>query len=246
MTSALFHVAPDSLADAAIGATVLLEGPEGRHAAVVRRVEAGEAIQVADGTGRIADCEVTQVGRAELTLTVVGVRDEPQPQPRFVLVQALAKDGRDVQAVEAATELGVDAVIPWQADRSIVQWRPERAAKARAKWESTARAAAKQARRARVPEVAELVRRADLVGAARESALTLVLHEDADDAMGAVDLPAVGDILLVVGPEGGVAPDELDALLAAGARSVRLGRTVLRSSTAGPAALAVLASRTRW
>lgn len=246
MTSALFHAEAGSLADVVVGASVLLDGPEGRHAAVVRRIAVGERIQLADGTGRVADCEVAEAGKAELTLRVLALHDEPEPQPRFVLVQALAKDGRDLQAVEAVTELGVDRVIPWQADRSIVQWRAERAAKARAKWESTVRAAAKQSRRARVPEVADVVRRADLTAAVAAAAVTLVLHEDADEPLGAVELPEHGDVLLVVGPEGGVAPDELGALVEAGARAVRLGPTVLRSSSAGPAALAVLAARARW
>lgn len=246
MTSALFHVAPGSLAEMSVGESVRLDGPEGRHAAVVRRIGVGEQIQIADGSGRVAACEVLDVEDAALRLAVQRLREEPAPQPRLVLVQALAKDGRDLQAVESATELGVDGVIPWQADRSIVQWRGDRAAKSRAKWESTVRAAAKQARRARVPSVADVMRRTELTRAVRDAAATLVLHEDAEDALGAVELPAQGDVLVVVGPEGGVAPDELDALTAVGARVVRLGPTVLRSSTAGPAALAVLAARARW
>ena len=153
---------------------------------------------------------------------------------------------RDDLAVEAATELGVDEVVPWQAARSIVVWRGERGEKARRKWQSTVRAAAKQARRARVPEVGALAHADDLVRRVQQAALAVVLHEDAQTPLAGVELPAAGEVLLVVGPEGGVSPEELARLEAAGAVACRLGPHVLRSSTAGPAALAVLSAVARW
>jgi 16S rRNA (uracil1498-N3)-methyltransferase len=163
-----------------------------------------------------------------------------------VLVQALAKGDRDEQAIEAATELGVDEVVPWQAGRSIVVWRGERAAKAHRKWGSVVLAAAKQSRRATVPVVAPVAHRRGVTELVRQASLALVLHEDASTALATVALPPDGDVLLVVGPEGGIAPDELEAFTGAGARAVRLGDTVLRSSSAGPAALAVLSAAGRW
>ncbi len=246
MTAPLFLVDAGALDGVVAGATVVLDGPEGRHAATVRRLGAGERVDVADGAGALARCTVASAEPHRLLLTVDRRDDAPEPAPRFVLVQALAKGERDDLAVEAATELGVDEVVPWQAARSIVVWRGERGEKARRKWESTVRAASKQARRPRVPVVGELVGLEALAARAREAALAVVLHEDAQTALATVDVPPAGEVLLVVGPEGGVSPDELDRLRDAGALVCRLGPHVLRSSTAGPAALAVLSARGRW
>lgn len=244
MTAPLFLVPAGSLAGHP--ATVRLDGPEGRHAADVQRLGVGEEVLLSDGAGYAASCTVVQAHRGALDLTVEEVREVPEPQPRFVLVQALAKGDRDLMAVEAATELDVDEVLPWQADRSIVRWRAERADKAHRKWEQTVLAATKQARRTRVPAVGALVTRHTLTARVNDAALALVLHEEATEALADVELPEAGEVLLVVGPEGGVSPEELAALTAAGARPVRLGTTVLRTSTAGPAALAVLNARGRW
>lgn len=230
----------------AVGAAITLEGSEGRHAATVRRIGVGEQVDLVDGAGTRLTAEVVAVAKAALDLRVDAVEHQPAPSPRFVLVQALAKGDRDDQAIEAATELGVDVVVPWQAQRSIVQWRAERGTKARQRWVDTVRAAAKQARRARFPEVAELVDLRGLVELARAAAVAYVLHEEATEPLAAQAIPAAGDVLLVVGPEGGISPAELEALTAAGAQVVRLGSTVLRSSSAGPAALAVLSAAARW
>jgi 16S rRNA (uracil1498-N3)-methyltransferase len=227
----------------------VLDGAEGRHAVTVRRIAAGELVDVADGAGVLARCRVGQVlsrGQAALQLDVLEVVREPEPAPRFVLVQALAKGGRDDLAIEAATELGVDEVVPWQAARCVVVWRGARGDKARASWVSTVRAAAKQSRRARVPAVAPVVTGPALTQRIARAALAVVLHEEATTPLAGLALPAAGEVLLVVGPEGGVAPDELAALTAAGAVAARLGEHVLRSSTAGPAALAVLSAAGRW
>jgi 16S rRNA (uracil1498-N3)-methyltransferase len=246
MTLTLFHLPPGALAGVDRGARVVLDGAEGRHAATVRRTRVGEQLLVADLTGRTAVTTVEAVDGASLELVVTRVAEEPPPDPRFVLVQALAKGDRDEQAVEAATEYGVDEVVPWQAARSIVQWRGERGAKARRKWESTAVAAAKQSRRARVPVVADVVTTRSLAERAAGAAATYLLHEEATTPLAAQVLPDRGDVLLVVGPEGGVTPEEVASLEAVGAVAVRLGPTVLRSSSAGPAALAVLNAAGRW
>lgn len=248
MTAPLFLVPVGSLdADDEGGPrTLRLDGPEGRHAADVQRIGVGEEVLVSDGRGRAASCTVTGADPGVLQLSVDSLWTVAEPQPRLVLVQALAKGDRDLMAVEAATELDVDEVVPWQADRSIVRWRAERAQKAHRKWEQIVRAATKQSRRVRVPVVADLASRAELVARVSESALTLVLHEQAEEPLAQVDLPEQGEVLVVVGPEGGIAPEELTALTTVGARPVRLGRTVLRASSAGPAALAVLNARARW
>jgi 16S rRNA (uracil1498-N3)-methyltransferase len=250
MTSALYLLDDGALDGVAAGASLALDGDEGRHAATVRRTRAGERVDVADGD-RLARCTVTQVRAGRLDLRVEAVLEVPVRLPRLVLVQALAKGGRDELAVETATELGVDALVPWQADRSIVVWSGERGERSRRKWESAARAAAKQSRRPRVPRVEQALTSPRLAGRVRDAAAcggaTLVLHEDAVRPLSEAVLPVTGELLVVVGPEGGIGTDELDGLVAAGAHAVRLGPEVLRTSSAGAAALAVLSVRVgRW
>lgn len=246
MTRPVFVADAQTMGYATVGSTVELTGPEGRHAAAVRRIGAGESVDLVDGQGKRASAYVLGSDRTGLTLRVDEVSEEEPPSPRLVLVQALAKGDRDDQAIEAATELGVDAVIPWQAQRSIVQWRGERGRKAHGKWVDAVTAAGKQSRRARFPDVEPLVELKGLGQRVAQASAAYVLHEEATEPLAAVELPDEGDVLLVVGPEGGISPDELEALTAAGALVVRLGRTVLRSSSAGPAAVAVLSARERW
>jgi 16S rRNA (uracil1498-N3)-methyltransferase len=246
MTLPLYLVDAAALGRAVRGTTLRLDGPEGRHAATVRRTSAGERLLVGDGAGRLATCAVLAVVSGALDLRVEEVADVPAADPSFVLVQALAKGDRDEQAIEAATELGVDEVVPWQASRSIVQWRGDRGAKSWHKWDGVLVAATKQSRRAWRPRLAPMATTADLAGRVAGAAAAYVLHEEATDALATTMLPASGDVVLVVGPEGGIAPEELTMLTGAGARAVRLGRHVLRSSSAGPAALAVLSAAARW
>lgn len=229
---------------------VVLDGAEGRHAATVRRIGVGEHVVIGDGRGHRRRGEVTAVGRGELVLRCEPTETVPPPRPRLVVVQALPKGDRADLAVELLTELGVDEIVPWSAERSIVQWRGERVARSRARWQTTAREAAKQSRRAWLPVVAELAGTAAVVGLVARSAVALTLHEDATQPLvgtWAGGPPGAGDVVVIVGPEGGISPGELGAFEAAGARSVRLGPDVLRTSTAGAAALAVLSAQLgRW
>ncbi len=250
MTAPLFHLAAGALEGAAAGATVTLTGSEARHAAAAMRLAPGESVLVADGSGRRGHGTVLAASPDAVDVRLDEVDEEPDPAPRLVLVQALAKGDRDLMAIQAAVELGVHAVVPWEAERSIVRWKGPKAAKARQKWADTAHAAAKQARRARVPEVREPVSGTGAASLAREGRVLLVLHEDAADGLGALPEAAwagAEEIAVLVGPEGGISPAELDACRDAGAHPVRLGPHVLRASTAGPAALAVLEHRLgRW
>jgi 16S rRNA (uracil1498-N3)-methyltransferase len=250
VSAPLFLVQRGALDQVEPGDTVRLDGPEGRHAVQVRRIGVGERVDLADGEGQRAAGAVSSVDTASagpsLVLTVSTRSYDAEPAPRFVLVQALAKGDRDVTAIEAATELGVDELVPWQAERSIVVWRPDRAAKSRDRWAATVLAAAKQSRRSRVPSVSPVRDTAGVVELVTASAVTLVLHEDATTPLTAAELPDAGDVLVVVGPEGGISSGELRRLVSAGAVAVQLGSHVLRSSTAGPAALAVLSARRRW
>ncbi|GLZ11047.1 ribosomal RNA small subunit methyltransferase E [Actinomadura sp. NBRC 104425] len=226
---------------------VLLDGPEGRHAATVRRLRPGERVDLTDGAGLLAECVVAAADRASLTLDVLARHRHERPQPRLVVVQALPKGERGELAVETMTEAGVDEIVPWAAARCVTQWRPDRRDKALGRWRTAAREAAKQARRSWLPEVPPLAATADVEARIAAAACAVVLHEEAAEPLSALRPPRSGDIVAVVGPEGGIAPEELDRFAAAGARPVRLGPTVLRTSTAGVAAAAVLlAAAGRW
>ena len=254
---------PDAFAP---GARLPVWGADARHAAQVARVRTGERIGVGDGRGRLAWGRVVHVAQGEVAIEADEIVIEDRPGPRITLVQALAKGDRDELAIQAATELGVSAVVPWQAARSISVWKGDKAAKGIERWRSVVREASKQAIRASVPEVGELVSTRALAEAlrlaplAQGAAWALVLEPTAplslsaavhpgspstavpprslSEAAGRVEGPT--EITLIVGPEGGIAPEELRELELAGAQLVRLGPEVLRTSTAGPAAIAAL------
>jgi 16S rRNA (uracil1498-N3)-methyltransferase len=249
VTNPIFFAEPQALARLSPGAEFTLTGPEARHAATVKRLAPGEAVDIVDGNGRRITGEVTEAAPSSLTIRIGAVTDDDVPRHELILVQALAKGDRDEMAIESATELGVDAVVPWQAERSIVRWRADKAAKGLQKWTNTVTAASKQARRSRIPRVEPLVDGKELGRLIAGADLALVLHEDAADrlvdvvASRAASLGAGAQrarILMIVGPEGGIGPRELEAFESAGACTVRLGPHVLRSSTAGPTALALL------
>lgn len=224
-----------------------LAGAEGRHAAAVRRLRVGEPVDLTDGAGHVVEGIVTAAGRDWLDIDAVRRHAVPRPDPRLVVAQALVKGERAELAVEMLTEVGVDAVIPWQAVRSVVRWEGERGVKALGRWRSTAREAAKQARRAWVPVVEDALSTQALVERVRVADWAVVLHETATAPLARLSPPASGELLLLVGPEGGIADDELAALAAAGADIARLGPSVLRASTAGVAAAAlVLGASGRW
>lgn len=237
----------ESLAGVGVGSLVEVTGDEAHHAVAVRRLREGEQVVLTDGRGASATGSVAATGKRVFSVTVVSVSHEDAPSPAITVVQALPKGDRGELAVEVLTEVGVDRIVPWAASRSVAVWKGERAAKSHAKWQATAREAAKQSRRSWLPTVTPLASTGDLAAVLAEADLTVVLHEDATAPLSAVDVPLSGRIVVVVGPEGGIAPDELEALEAAGARTVRLGAEVLRTSTAGVVAVAALLSRTgRW
>jgi 16S rRNA (uracil1498-N3)-methyltransferase len=230
----------EQVTGASVGDRLLLAGDEGRHAALVARMRVGERTTVGDGRGRVATAEATVVSKDTVELEVVDLDETPEPRPRITLVQALAKGGRDELAIQAATELGVAAVAPWQAARSVTRWEGRKAETGAARWAGIVREASKQAMRPWVAAGLPLMSTADVVALARDAA-TVVLDPDAAVRLADAVPAEVEDLVLVVGPEGGIAPDELEQLAAAGATAARMGPTVLRTSTAGPAALAALA-----
>lgn len=242
MTASVFLVEPASLAQA--GDTYVLDGPEGHHAVSVSRVAIGERIHVVDGEGtRLIGTVREHSGKDSCVVEVESLERLPDPSPRLVVVQALPKTEHGELAVDLLTQAGVDVIVPWAASRCVTQWRGDRAEKSRAKWMQAARAATKQSRRARTPEIRSLASLADVRAVVESASTAVILHEEATELLGTCAIPPNGDVVLIVGPEGGISPDEVSALTAAGARPVLIGSTVLRSSSAGALGIAALMSR---
>ena len=230
---------------ARVGDEVVVEGDEARHAVVVRRIRVGEQVVLVDGAGVSATCSVVATSKSALHTSVLSISESPRPTPTVTVVQAIPKGDRAELAVEVLTEIGVDRIVPWAAARSVGVWRGERASKSLTKWRSTAREAGKQSRRSWLPEVTEMASTADVAALVEAAGLAVVLHESASEPLAGVSLDGIGSIVVVVGPEGGITDDEL--LSFGAAHVVRMGQPVLRTSTAGVAAVAALLSRTpRW
>ncbi|TQK19668.1 16S rRNA (uracil1498-N3)-methyltransferase [Microbacterium sp. SLBN-154] len=228
-----------------VGGVVTLTGAEAKHAATVRRVRVGESVTVGDGAGVWLEGRCESVSPSTVAVRVSAKSHIAAPVPRVILVQALAKGDRDELAVQAATELGVDEIVPWQAGRSISRWDAAKATKGRERWQTIAREAAKQAHRPWVPTVTEPVTTA-AIAARAGSDLVVVLEPTASERLSEL-ASSSRDLLIVVGPEGGITPEELTLLDGAGATLRRLGESVLRTSTAGPAAIAVVSGALgRW
>lgn len=231
------------------GARITLSGAEGRHATTVRRLRPGERVDLTDGAGLLVECEViaARPGPGELELTVRALRRETDPPCRVTVVQAILKGNRGELAVELMAEVGIDTIVPWAAERAIAKWRPDREDRALSRWRTSAREAAKQSRRVRFPDVTRQVSTASAAGRAAGADLALLLDAQAGQQLTEVALPLAGEIVVIVGPEGGVSPAEGAELTAAGAIRVRLGPSVLRASTAGAVAgTLVLSGCGRW
>jgi 16S rRNA (uracil1498-N3)-methyltransferase len=245
VTRALFYV--DTLPE--IGELAVVDGDEGFHAANVRRIRPGEELDLGDGVGTVAQCVVEDVAKGRLTAKVVDRRTDPSASPRVTVVQALPKADRSELAIELATEAGADAFVAWQATRCVARWDgPAKVDKGMRRWAAVARAAARQSRRPYIPSIEGVVSTAELVQRVRnDDATALVLHESATVGLTEVPVAQADSLLLIVGPEGGIADDEIAALSDAGATAVRLGPTVYRTSTAAAVALGALGALTaRW
>ena len=222
--------------DAAVGSLVELTGTEAHHA-LVKRSRVGESIIISDGAGHAVRGDVVTTDSKSLSVAVTELLSSAPSNHRWVAVQALVKGDRSELAVEMLTELGVDEILAWQADRSIVRWRADRGDKGLEKWQTAAREATKQSRRYRIPLVRQATGK-EVCDRIEKAALALILHESATVSLGEIELPEMGEILFIVGPEGGISPSELDAFIACGAVPVLISDGILRASPAGVVALA--------
>jgi 16S rRNA (uracil1498-N3)-methyltransferase len=172
--------------------------------------------------------------RSENSYQVREVNNFEPASPRFHLVQALAKGDRDELAMQTCVELGLASVTPWSADRSVVRW-DGKEAKNQTRWQQIATEAMKQSQQAFRCEVRPLATTKQLTAAG----MALVLDPKAEISIADI-LPLADDVTLVVGPEGGISEAEFELLESKGFQRVRLGKSVLRTSSAGPAAMAAL------
>lgn len=244
MSAGLFYV--DMLP--AAGELAVVAGEEGFHAANVRRIRVGERLDLSDGAGELASCVVEDVGKGRLVARVLDRRTVAKTRPTVTVVQALPKSNRAELAVELATEAGADAFVAWQAARCVARWDGTKVDKGRRRWAAVARSAARQSRRAHIPQISGVFSTAELVSwLGNDGSVVLVLHESATRPLAEAPVAGADSLTLVVGPEGGIADDELTALREVGATAVRLGPTVLRTSTAAAVALGALGVLTaRW
>lgn len=233
------------------GMLAVLDGDEGFHAASVRRIRVGERIVLGDGAGELADCEVEETAKQSLSARVLTRWTAVPPHPPVTIVQAIPKAERSELAIELATEAGADGFLAWQASRCVARWDGTKADKGLRRWRAVARSAARQSRRGFIPDVEGVLSTAALLRRIRDDvaggALVLALHESATIPIAEHQVAQVDSLILVVGPEGGITDEEIAAFTAAGAHAVRLGPTVLRTSTAAAVALGALGVLTaRW
>lgn len=225
-----------------VGSVITLSGSEGKHAVSVRRMRVGEGIQLTNGQGVRVRGSVSALSQSSLEVTVAEVITEAEPDAKLTLIQALAKGDRDELAIQAATELGAWGILPWQAERSISRWEGPKIAKGVDRWQVIVAEAAKQSLRVFEPKVAQPQNSKQIAESIKDFAAVLVLDPTASVGLPEVDIP-VGNVAIVVGPEGGISDLELAAFESAGASRVHLGAPILRTSTAGVAAIAVIQSK---
>lgn len=220
---------------------LVIEGDEAHHAGSVSRIKIGEKINVTNGVGRIAEVEVLDINKRNIGCRILEVRDEPRSRVVLTVIQALTKGDRARETIELLTEGGAEIIIPWQAAHSIGQWKEDK--DAQGKWRSWAREATKQSRRTWIPEILDLHTTAEVKRRIEDCELAIVLHEDGSERFSQVISGATPrEILIIVGPEGGISEDEVASFVSAGAHSARLGKPVFRSAHAGVAALSALQS----
>ncbi len=247
MSRALFYLDPVP----AVGELAVVDGDEGFHAAAVRRIRPGEQLALSDGAGVLANCLVEEADKRALSVRILDRRTMPHPAPAVTVAQAIPKSERSELAVELATEAGADEFIAWQASRCVARWDGARADNGLRRWRAVARAAARQSRRPRIPAVSGPMctdtLAADIAERVRSGAVVLALHESSGRSLADVPVAQARSIVLLIGPEGGISDEEMAHLTSAGAAAVRIGPTVLRTSTAAAVALGALGVLTpRW
>ena len=221
-----------------VGASYSFNSEDANHAIKVLRIEVGEIFRVSDGNGGWANVQVNEVTKRSLETTVLEVGRQEPLEIKFTVVQALPKSDRAKEAVELLTEAGADVIVPWLANRSISR------TEVISKFATTAREASKQSRRLFIPQLHETVKERGVIELIKNADLALVFHESAQVKLSEIITPQTKakNVVIVIGPEGGITEEELASFAAAGAHVAGLGRPILRSAHAGLAALSAVNS----
>ena len=158
-------------------------------------------------------------------------------------VQAILKNDANKEAVDFLTQVGADEIIPWQSQHCIGKFDD----KSLRKWQSAARESSRQSRRVRIPVISDAYSTESMISKIKGLQNIFVLHESADNRLSQIEINQEANVILIVGPEGGLSEIEINAFVTAGAKIVRLGESVLRAANAGAAAASVVMSRTgKW
>ena len=218
-----------------IGQIYEFDNEDATHAVRVLRMKAGDTFMLSDGNGSWSQVKAFAVKKKSLEVEVVASGFQENLPTTITVVQALPKSDRAKEAIELLTEAGVDRIVPWQSSRSI--------GKASDKFSVTAREASKQSRRLRIPEVTDNATTEQICEAIKLSDLAVVFHESSTTKLSdAISSHNVAHLLIIIGPEGGITPTELDLFTEAGAKVALMGRPILRSAHAGIAAVAAISA----
>lgn len=223
-----------------------LSGSEAHHAIKVRRVTEGEIVFITNGEGLVVEAIVLKIESGKsLLLESKQTQQQNQKKPIIAVAQALAKGDRSDLSVELLTEVGVDEIIPWQANRSVSKW-DEKEDKALEKWIQISRESSKQSRRGIFPKITNVLKSPNLVNIFNKFSKVIVLDPDSPKKIIDQIENNLESYLLVIGPEGGIEKEELDLFKKHHAVDARLGDSILRTSSAGAIGASILMSSTRW
>ncbi len=225
------------------GAEIALPESATAHLVRVLRLREGDDCVLFNGDGFDYAAKIAAISKREVRAQVVSAAEIRNESPlRIVLLQGIARGEKMDLILQKATELGVAAVLPVNSERSEVKLDAERAAKRLDHWRSVVVSACEQSGRAIVPDV---LAPQTLAGAARsvDTALKLILDPEGEHALAMLDAPSPLSVCIAIGPEGGWSPRDRETLRAAGFSGLRLGPRILRTETAGLAAIAALQSR---
>jgi 16S rRNA (uracil1498-N3)-methyltransferase len=220
-----------------------VDGDEAHHGVNVLRLKQSEQVKISDGVGNWGIGKVNQLSKKSFTVEISDRGFEPAPKQQVIVVQAILKNDANKEAVDFLTQVGADEIIPWQSQHSIGKID----VKSLSKWQTVARESSRQSRRVRIPVITNTHSTESLISKIQDLENIFVLHESAENRLSQIEINQEADVFLIVGPEGGLSEFEVNTFMAAGAKVVRLGESVLRAANAGAAATSVVMSRTgKW